>query len=96
VQALKQQEKPIKAEKTLPHQAWLVVIASFDRLQKAKEAQRQKRIASLQSSITTVHLKHGTWFRLVRAGFASKEEAKAFAKKIRTLGFKDAWIQHRP
>jgi len=76
--------------------AWLVVIASFDRLEKAKNAQQRKKIAQLQSSITTVHLKHGTWFRVVRSGFASKAEAQAFAKRIQNLGFKDAWVQHLP
>jgi len=76
--------------------AWLVVIASFDRLEKAKNAQQRKKMSQLQSSITTVHLKHGTWFRVVRSGFASKAEAQAFAKRIQDLGFKDAWVQHLP
>ncbi|MDQ6953610.1 MAG: SPOR domain-containing protein [Mariprofundaceae bacterium] len=96
IQTMKQKPNIKSAPKPMPAHKWLVVIASFDSLKKAKNAQQGKKIAALHSSITMVRLKHGTWYRIVRSGFINKASAIAYAKQIKNLGFKDAWVQHRP
>jgi len=95
VQTLEQKPQVVPKVQTPPSKTWMVVIASFDSLKKAKLAQKSKKMSTLQSTITTVHLKHGTWFRIVRSGFTNKASAQAFAKDIRRLGFKDAWVQYQ-
>ncbi|MBL1351951.1 MAG: SPOR domain-containing protein [Zetaproteobacteria bacterium] len=96
IQAMKQKPKVKPAPTPRPAHKWLVVIASFDSLKKAKKAQQGKKIAALHSTITMVRLKHGTWYRIVRSGFIDKTSAIAYAKQIKHLGFKDAWVQYRP
>jgi len=73
--------------------SWMVVIASFDALKKAKQAQHSSHIREISTQITRVHLKHGTWYRIVKSGFKNKHEAKLFAHQLKKQGFRDAWIQ---
>ncbi|MDQ6994930.1 MAG: SPOR domain-containing protein [Mariprofundaceae bacterium] len=94
VQKVKQITKLDVAPKPISH--WMVVIASFDSLKKAKQYQNSKKIYELHSTITRVKLKNGTWYRIVRSGFTNLDEAKNFSKKIKKLGFRDTWIQRRP
>jgi len=82
--------------KLAPTSDWMVIIASFDTLEKAKHAQQRKRISALHSSITMVKIKHRTWYRIVRPGFKDKASAIDFSQKIKRLGFHDAWLQHYP
>jgi len=78
-----------------PH-AWLVVMASFDTLKKANHALKTKKVSDLHHiTIIKVKLKHGTWYRIVKPDFSNKKSAMDFAKQIKHLGFRDAWVQHR-
>ncbi|MDQ6991678.1 MAG: SPOR domain-containing protein [Mariprofundaceae bacterium] len=79
-----------------PNAQWMVIIASFDHLEKAKKYQQSKKSSELHSIITRVKLKNGTWYRIVRSGFTDQASAMAFTQKIKKLGFRNAWIQRRP
>jgi len=91
-QAMKQ-SPPKPKPKHQAEPSWMVVIASFDSLKKAKKAQHSSHMRSMGSQITRVHLKHGTWYRIVKSGFKHKDDAKKFVIQLKKQGFHDAWIQ---
>jgi len=95
--AIEQQPSTKPASKPVAANTWRVVIASFNSLEKAQKAQKTRKFSNIHhTQIIKVTLKHGIWYRIIRADFTDKTSALAFTQKIRHSGFKDAWLQHRP
>ncbi len=76
-----------------PKGPWMVHLTSSDEKRRAQAQLAHARAKGLNAQLTTGAVEGRTWYRVTVGGFATPEEARAFAaKQAMDAGFSSAWI----
>jgi len=83
---------PPPAEPTPPPGEWSTSALSVRTQAKAERQAEALRGQGYTVEIRQVELQDGTWFRLVIPGLATRDDAKALATQLESIGYKGAWV----
>jgi cell division protein FtsN len=88
--------KPAPKAKPAPAGDWVVHLTSADEKKRAQAQLDHARAKGLAARLTTGVVEGKTWYRVTVEGFATPDEARAFAgKEAPAAGFSAAWIGQR-
>ncbi len=91
--AAKTAPKPEAKPKPTTDHGWSVNLQSFQQANKAEAARKRLNADDIPAEVSETSSKGKTWYRVKVSGFARFDQAKAYAKGIRSKpGLSSAWI----
>lgn len=73
-------------------QGWMVNLTSTKTEAAAKALQQQLKLKDIQAEYQRVIVKGGVWFRVRIGGFASKQEAVVYQRRLKQAHGLDTWL----